>query len=77
MSVKISTRVKEDGYSVRIVADAAFTDDQGIERHATSVREFSSYVSVSNAVSKEDAINAFKRDALRELVTQLNLHGVL
>lgn len=75
-NVTISTRVTEDGYNVKIVAEGVFVRD-GKEIHATAVREFSSYVSVANSVSKEDAIGAFKRDALRELVTQLNLHEVL
>lgn len=76
LPVLIQTEVVEDGYNVTITATAEFMNGAEVV-NARSVREFSSYVSVANSVSKEDAIAAFKRDALRELVTQLNLHGVL
>lgn len=74
--VLIQTEVVEEGYNVTVIATAEFMNGEEVV-NARSVREFSSYVSVANSVSKEDAIGAFKRDALRELVTQLNLHGVL
>lgn len=64
---------------VIIKASAEFlTNDKGWST-AESTREIdlAKADELSKSVSLEQFIEATKRDALRELVTQLNLHGVL
>ncbi|QHJ80733.1 MAG: hypothetical protein [Bacteriophage sp.] len=76
--VTIKTAVTHEGYECTIVATASWVTAEGEEAQATSARQIDTYKAQSvKGLSVEDAIESTKRDALRELVTQLNLHGVL
>lgn len=76
--VTIHTCVETKGYYCVITAKAVWlVHDEQVS--AKSVREIDLYKAqeIKQAVSVEEFIEATKRDALRELVTQLNLHKVL
>lgn len=77
--VAIHTVVKQEGGLMRVTAHAEWWDDSIKEsRSAQSVRELDIIaLATQSGVSSEEFIEATKRDALRELVTMLNLHGVL
>lgn len=74
--VLIQTEVTEKDGAVTIKSSAEFMLGSEVVK-AESVREFSATSNVYSSLSKEEAIGVFKRDTLRELVTHLNLHGVL
>lgn len=76
--VTIKTAVTHEGYECTILATAVWLNAEGEEVNATSARQIDTFKAKYNkGISVESAIESTKRDALRELVTQLNLHGVL
>lgn len=75
--VVIRTEVLVDGYHTAVIAYASF-QHEGETKLATVSKSFDSFKARElKGVTVEDATEALKREALRELVTQLNLHGVL
>ncbi len=73
----IQVTVADDGYCRNITAIAVWGEGEAMSQ-ATVSREFDAYKAENlKGVTVEDATEALKREALRELVTQLNLHGVL
>lgn len=76
-AVSIQVLVETEGYQSTITAKANWlAGDEPMV--AKSVREIDLYKAKHvNGVSVEEFVEATKRDALRELVTQLNLHKVL
>lgn len=77
-NVGVTVSVETNGYECVITASGSWLQS-GEVVEAKSVREIDLYKAqhVSKGVSVEEFIEATKRDALRELVTQLNLHKVL
>lgn len=76
-TVSVNTIVEHDGYKCTVTAKALWFV-QGEQAEANSVREIDTYIAGQRKdVSLPQFIEATKRDALRELVTQLNLHEVL
>jgi len=76
--IKVST-VLDSGKAMKITAEARWFVDEDNTTQATSTRviDIEQASKFSKAVSVEQFVEATKRDALRELVTQLNIHGVL
>lgn len=75
--VLIQTEVIDEGYERIVVVSAEFMNDSEVSK-ATVTKSFDSFKARElKGVTVEDATEALKREALRELVTQLNLHGVL
>lgn len=72
-SVIINTSIERTDDGLIIVSAKAQFHFDGELSEATSARTFES-ASLSN---EQQVIDASKRDALRELVTQLQMHGVL
>lgn len=76
-NVTLNISTLDEGYERTITAYASFPSGDGLAE-ATVVKSFDLYKAEQlKGVSVEDATEALKREALRELVTQLNLHGVL
>ena len=78
VTIKVSTQLDSDNL-MAITAQARWFVDGGNLTQAESVRgiDMVQASKFSKAVTVEQFIEATKRDALRELVTQLNIHGVL
>lgn len=77
-NVTINITVSDDGYKCTINAFATWPLGNGDNAQACVGREFDSYkVANTSSLEMKQVTDAAKRDALRELVTQLNLHGVL
>lgn len=75
--VLIQTEVIDEGYERIVVASAEFMHEDETKK-ATVAKSFDSFKARElKGVTVEDATEALKREALRELVTNLNLHGVL
>lgn len=75
--VCIKTLVATEGYECTIEAQASWTDN-GERLEAKAVRQVDLYKAQSvKGTTVEEFIEATKRDALRELVTQLNVYKVL
>lgn len=78
VTIKVSAQLDSDNL-ITITAQARWFVDEGDANQAESVRviDMVQASKFSKAVIVEQFIEATKRDALRELVTQLNIHGVL
>lgn len=78
VTIKVSAQLDSDNL-ITITAQASWFVDEGGANQAESVRviDMKQASRFSKAVTVEQFIEATKRDALRELVTQLNIHGVL
>ena len=77
--VTIHTTESVDEGVIKVVAHAEWVDDKSSEVvKAASTRELDIVVaSTQVGVTEQEFVEATKRDALRELVTMLNVHGVL
>lgn len=80
--VIISTTVTTEGGVIKVAAHGSWADTANGEgsvcRSAQSIRELDTIAaSTQVGVTKQELVEATKRDALRELVTMLNVHGVL
>lgn len=76
VTIVVSTETK--GYECEVVAKATWTDASGETFEARSGRSIDLYKAEHiNGVSVKEFIEATKRDALRELVTNLNIYEVL
>lgn len=77
VKVVLQVTVADEGYCRNITAVAVW--GEGVDKSQAVVsREFDLYKAEHlKGVTVEDATEALKREALRELVTQLNLHGIL
>lgn len=75
--VEVHTTVEQVNGVIKVTACGNWVND-GEVYHSQSVRELDIVAaSTQSGVSSEEFIEATKRDALRELVTMLNVHGVL
>lgn len=76
--VAIVVTTENEGYKCTIKVKATWETHDGVTLEAESGRVIDTYKAQNmKAVSLSEFIEATKRDALRELVTNLNLYQVL
>lgn len=77
--VTIHTTVEQVNGVIKVTACGNWEEGvAGEAYHSQSVRELDVIAATTQAgVTRDELIEATKRDALRELVTMLNVHGVL
>ncbi|QGH45113.1 hypothetical protein [Ralstonia phage Reminis] len=76
--VTITVTTENDGYKCTVKAKANWFTNDGMELEAESGRVIDTYKAMSiKGTTVSEFIESTKRDALRELVTNLNIYQVL